>query len=639
MGRSYDIDSLKTLLKADKEDTTKVFHQYSLAREILKSNPDSSILLCKSALDLANKLTWDRGIAFSYIVMGRACAIQSNSPLALTNYNNAIAVGEKLGNNEIISVALTNIGSVYYDEKDYDKALDYYLRSLKIDREINNKWGIARNVGVIGLLYADTKKYEKALEYYYEALKMTKEIGNKNGIAVWLGNIGNLYKDQGDLKQALTYNLDALKLFNELGNKWSAAETQTEIGEIYTLTGKYEQSFDCLYHSLAVFDSLGVLAGVQSCYEELSHLYEKSDVNLKDSIGGKILSIEEMRLKALYYHKKFDAIRDSIFGKQHQKQLMKIEFEKKEMVAKAEQEKKDFLTQQKVQKQKIIIGSAFLGLLLTLLFAWFILRSLKLSNQQRKVIEQKNKEITDSIEYALRIQTAILPTDRMVKQQLKNSFILYKPKDIVAGDFYWMEAIDNVVLFAACDCTGHGVPGALVSVVRHNALNRAVREFGLSQPAAILNKTAELVIENFENSEEQIKDGMDVSICAYSSKTLELQWAGANNPLWIVRNGELIEMKADKQPIGMNEDHHPFTNHKVDLQTGDNLYIFTGGFADQFGGISGEKKLTRKKFKELLLSIHSNSMEEQHSILDKFIIEYRNKVDQIDDILVMGIRI
>ena len=306
---------------------------------------------------------------------------------------------------------------------------------------------------------------------------------------------------------------------------------------------------------------------------------------------------------------------------------------------------------------------------------------------QKQIVEEKQKEILDSIEYALRIQTAILPPQKIVKQYLENSFILYKPKDIVAGDFYWMEQVqladdsisllaneenkhnassshqlinpsaNQLILFAACDCTGHGVPGAMVSVVCHNALNRAVREFGLTQPAAILDKTAEIVIENFSKSEEDIKDGMDISLCSYNTKTKELQWAGANNPLWIVKRVEseelrvdsnsplstlhyqLIETKADKQPIGMNEDSKPFTNHTFTLNSGDTIYLFTDGFADQFGGDTGEKKLTRKRFKELLLSIQNKSLAEQCIALDNFIVDYRKQVEQIDDILVMGVRV
>jgi serine phosphatase RsbU (regulator of sigma subunit) len=231
---------------------------------------------------------------------------------------------------------------------------------------------------------------------------------------------------------------------------------------------------------------------------------------------------------------------------------------------------------------------------------------------------------------------------------------LYKPKDIVAGDFYWMESVmkqdlsaevnnvnyqtsENIIIFAACDCTGHGVPGALVSVVCYNALNRAVREFGLTEPAKILDKTAQLVAENFSQSEEKIKDGMDVSICALNTHTKELKWAGANNPLWICRNGTIIDTRADKQSIGINEDMHPFTPHQFKLEYGDILYLFSDGYADQFS--SNDKKLMKKNFKELLLSIQDKNMDEQSKYLDTFITDWRGNMAQTDDILVIGVKI
>lgn len=257
---------------------------------------------------------------------------------------------------------------------------------------------------------------------------------------------------------------------------------------------------------------------------------------------------------------------------------------------------------------------------------------------QRKLLEEKNKEITDSINYALRIQTAILPPARIVQEYLLNSFILYKPKDIVSGDFYWMETVDNTIYFAACDCTGHGVPGALVSMVCHNALNRTVREFRISQPAAILDKVNDLVVENFAKSESQVRDGMDISLCAYNPGTQILQWAGANNPLWLIKNGELIETKADKQSIGNNEAFHPFSNHEFALQPGDKIYIFSDGYADQFGA-NGEKKVTKKRFSELILSFQDKSMNEQGLALDQFISNHKKDTPQTDDILVMGIKI
>jgi len=255
---------------------------------------------------------------------------------------------------------------------------------------------------------------------------------------------------------------------------------------------------------------------------------------------------------------------------------------------------------------------------------------------QKKIVEEKNREILDSIEYALRIQTAILPPKKIVKQYLEDSFVLYIPKDIVAGDFYWMESIGDLVLFAACDCTGHGVPGAMVSVVCHNALNRAVKEFGLTQPGAILDKTARIVIENFSKSEDEIQDGMDISLCALNTKANSLEWAGAYNPLWFIQNGELIETVADKQSIGYSANMSPFTNHQFTLNEITSIYIFSDGFADQFGG-DFDKKITKRRFKELLLSMQNLPIQEQAIALENYITTYRKDIMQTDDILVMGI--
>ncbi len=208
---------------------------------------------------------------------------------------------------------------------------------------------------------------------------------------------------------------------------------------------------------------------------------------------------------------------------------------------------------------------------------------------------------------------------------------------MVAAKIFHNDRQFHYFLFAACDCTGHGVPGAMVSVVCHNALNRAVREFGLTQPAAILDKTSEIVKENFSKSEEDIKDGMDISLCSYKIKTNKLEWAGANNPLWLISNHELIETKADKQSIGYSEDSKPFTNHTFTLKAGENIYIFSDGFQDQFGG-EGENKFNKRRFKELLLSLQNLTIQAQGIAIDKFIVEYRKETEQTDDILVMGVK-
>jgi hypothetical protein len=278
------------------------------------------------------------------------------------------------------------------------------------------------------------------------------------------------------------------------------------------------------------------------------------------------------------------------------------------------------------------------------------------------LISEKNKEITDSINYAKRIQQAILPSSKLINEHLK-AFILYKPKDIVAGDFYWMEQKEGKVLFAAADCTGHGVPGAMVSVICVNGLNRSVREYELIDPGKILDKTRDIVIQEFEKSDEEVKDGMDISLAALAHKAESengerralLQWSGANNPLWIIANENradlsgfkhligfegkaLFEVKPDKQPIGKYAENKLFTTHTIELQKNDTLYIFTDGYADQFGGENG-KKFKSANFKKLLLSIQDKSMQEQAEILNDTFEKWKGNLEQVDDVCIIGVRV
>ena len=257
-------------------------------------------------------------------------------------------------------------------------------------------------------------------------------------------------------------------------------------------------------------------------------------------------------------------------------------------------------------------------------------------SKQKEIVEEAHKEIRDSIQYAKRIQSAILPSYKLVKEYLPESFILFKPKDIVAGDFYWMEHKDGKVLFAAADCTGHGVPGAMVSVVCNNGLNRCVREHGLTEPGKILDKTRQIVIHQFEKSQEEVKDGMDIALCSLEGNTLK--YAGANNPLWIIRNGEVLETKANKQPIGKFDKPQPYTTHTFELQKGDAIYIFSDGFSDQFGGEKG-KKFKPANLRKLLLSIQNESMERQRVIIDTVFKEWTGNLEQVDDVCLIGVKI
>ncbi len=265
----------------------------------------------------------------------------------------------------------------------------------------------------------------------------------------------------------------------------------------------------------------------------------------------------------------------------------------------------------------------------------------EIAEQQKNLVELKNHEILDSLHYAQRLQEAILPPIKMLNKYLKEYFVFYKPKDIVAGDFYWLEKIDeDLVLIAAADCTGHGVPGAMISVVCSNALNRAVKEFQLSTPNLILNKVRELVLETFEKSEKEVADGMDISLCLLNIKTRVVTWAGANSPIWIKRKDAKIieEIKGDKQSIALNIVVNDFTNHTIQLNEGDNFYIFSDGYVDQFGGERGGKFL-RKRFKELLLHNAHLSMQIQCAELENTLNKWQGILEQVDDICVIGVSV
>lgn len=310
----------------------------------------------------------------------------------------------------------------------------------------------------------------------------------------------------------------------------------------------------------------------------------------------------------------------------------------------------DVTEQQIMFFRNIYLGTCF-GLVFIVAFYFrTIVNNLELiTTKKNELLKISNEEITASISYAKRIQKAILPSDELILSNLAQSFVFYKPKAIVAGDFYWMHILPepngwningDMVLFAAADCTGHGVPGAMVSVVCNNALNQSVKEFGISEPALILDKTRELVIEAFAEGTEIVKDGMDIALVLYNKKTLELQFAGANNPLWIVRKDatEIEEFKANKQPIGNFDKITSFTNHTIQLQKGDTFYLFSDGFADQFGGSKG-KKLKYKPFKSLLLSIVNQEMSNQREALYLFFDDWKGELEQVDDVCVIGVRI
>lgn len=641
------IDSLIFLLKQDKEDTNKVKRLNNISREYINiGRYDTALHYDDIALQLAQKLNFSKGIANTSNIIGIIYTEQGDYPKAQDYYLKALKIDEELNDKIGKAKRFGNIGNVYRYQHDYQKSLDYYFKALRMAEEIGDKQIQANNLGNIGVVYykqADTTEvhfdrskrdslYKKSLDCYFNALKMYEELGNKNGIATTLDNIGSVYKEQHDYPKSLDYYLKALKMDEKVGNKNGIARHLSNIGSIYSLTKKYEQAEKYLLQALAIGTAIGDLDGVMQREQELTRLYEK--------MGNPA--------KALEHYKKSVTAKDTLLNADKNKEItrkaMKYEFDKKEAAAKAEQEKKDAVQKSEERKQKIVLILTSGFLLLTLIFAVLILRSLRITRKQKNIIEiqkhkveEHQKEIIDSITYAKRLQEAILPPLDFIRKHLPDSFILYQPKDIVAGDFYWLEVMDSTIFVAAADCTGHGVSGAMISVVCSNALNRTIKEFGLRDTGKILDKVTELVLETFEKSDKDVKDGMDISLMAINKTTRQIQWSGANNLLCYVAKGEIKEIKPDKQPIGKHDNRKPFTTHIVDHHPPTTYYLLTDGYVDQFGGPKG-KKFKYKQLEEKLLAISGQGLEDQKKILEHIFTEWKGNLEQVDDVCIVGIR-
>ncbi|OFX32863.1 MAG: hypothetical protein A2X08_00380 [Bacteroidetes bacterium GWA2_32_17] len=643
-GQQSKIDSILTLLKKDKPDTNKVIHTNDLCWEYQNIGKyDISLQYGKVALDLALQLNFNQGIVASYGNIGVLYMEQGDYPKALEYYFKGLKIAEKFGNKKGIARNIGNIGSVYMQQGDYPKALEYYFKVLKTFEEIGDKGQISTILGNIGIGYWYQGDYPKALEYYFKALKMHDELGNKNRIATDYGNIGSVYHAQKDYPKALEYYFKALKMSEEIEDEGKITIWLNNIGSLYTTLKKYDEAEKYLLKSLSIAEQISSLDDVKLSHQHLSELYEAL---------GKLA-------KELFHYKKYITTRDSIFNNENIKKTvqaqMNYEFDKKEAVTKAEQDKKDVIAVGEKQKQKIITYSVSGGLFFVLLFAFFIFRGYRqkqkaniIITQQKheverknQIIEEKNKDITDSINYAKRIQQATLPNKKEIYSALTNCFILFKPKDIVSGDFYFFHKNNQSAFIAAADCTGHGVPGAFMSIIGSEKLNDAVlQSTDTSEILKLLNKGIKISLRQ-SDSNESTRDGMDIALCYVDTENNIVKYAGANRPIWIIRKGhtEVEEKKATKTAIGgLTDDNQHFDTHELKLQQGDTFYIFSDGFADTFGG-QEEKKLTTKKFKEILLSIQDKTMKEQEQHLNNFIENWKDGTEQADDILVIGVRL
>jgi len=606
---------------------------------------------------------------------------------SLDHFNDALQLGEKHKDTSIVIAARMNVGAIFYILNNYEEALIHYLEDAKL-MEIHDREKLPGLYGNIGMLYNDLDELDKAEFYLKRALELTESNLAREELIKPLNTLGIVQRKKRNYKESIKNFKNALSLAGENPRFYrDIADIHSNLANLYHETKNTEKEREHIQKTIYYYEKINNPTNIVFGRHMMARFYlergeiEKAESEIKtvtELFNASDIPVETQKAfyttyaQTMYAQKKYKEAYDQLFfgfqlfdtlvSLQKTEQVSQLEtkyFYQQKMeldsIKRAEERKKEYLRIKKekaeneaaLAQQKFYSTMGVGGSLSLLIIAFILFRAYRNKNksnlmisEQKSQIEAKQTEILDSIQYAKRIQTAILPPTKLVKEYLKNSFILYKPKDVVAGDFYWMERVGDNILFAAADCTGHGVPGAMVSVVCNNGLNRSVREYGLTDPDKILNKTREIVVQEFEKSEEVVKDGMDISICSLSIATHSLTWAGANNPLWIIRKdaNQVEEIKADKQPIGKQENPKPYTKHDLKLQKGDSIYIFTDGFQDQFGG-DLNKKFKSGNFKKLLLKIQDKSMEEQKQIIDNTFEEWKGEFEQVDDVCVIGVRV
>ncbi len=678
--KNISIDKLKSELNNEQDDTARIHLMNTLSFEYVKRGIYSkSIDYAIKALELSKEKEYKRGIINSYIQLGVTNERLGNYLSSLEHYMNVLILVEEIKDKQkILKKVYNSLGNVYMYLSDYPKSLRYHLKSLEIKEELNDQEGIAKSYNNIGTVYHKLGELNKAKEFYIKSFEIVKERKNKKAVAGCYNNIGVIYKEKREFEKALDYFFKSIEIYENIGNQKEIASIYNNIGFIFDMNGKSEKALEYYKKSLEINQKTGSKAGIADSYIQIGKYYNalweyKKAIHYLENamqIGKQIKSLDiiqaaSLELSIAYENikdfeeaynafKLYKAVNDRIKDEEKIKRFAQLEmqhdFNKK-------QKEREFI----LKRQKMITWFSLTGLFLMILLAIVIFRSYKRKKQDNRLLEQKNKEIekqrdiaaaqrdkiteqkqeiTDSINYASKIQSAILPPDDFLNNVLPEHFIFFLPRDIVSGDFYWSYQKDGKVYVSAVDCTGHGVPGAFMSMLGVSFLNEIVNKKGIEHAADILNELKRYVIMYLhqDGKEGKSKDGMDIAIIIMDMEKKVLEFAGAFNPLYYIRNGEISQVKADRMPIGIYPVNEPFTNHVMEMQKGDCYYIFSDGYVDQFGAEDGSK-LKARKFKNILLSNYQKTMNEQKKLLQKNFYSWKGEIEQIDDIIVIGIRV
>ncbi len=615
----------------DKEYLFKVLGSYATlcANKLDLTGSLNKFIEC---ISIAQELQDSLKLAKTYINLSNTYNLQGNISQSLFCLKKALNFISQQNHPELYSTCLLNLGVSYialYKQKNTDSlfnlAEEHFFKCLKIAQLLLKK--DSANISFIDLIY---RAHNNLGFLYLEKYRKT-------------GNIHHL-NDAGE------YLSTAKKMAIKIKNEYNINFVQVNMAQLFLEQKKYAEALQCLFEAEKYMLKIYSPEDLIEIYELYSRLYESTN----------------KPAQALQYYKKADHLKDSIFSDTKNRQFSELqisfETEKKEkeieLLHKEKIASDSELLKLRLQKTNMltISISVVVVILLVLILLLAILNRYKAKNktaklllEQSNVIYQKNKEITDSIRYAKLIQDAVLTSEKDAKAIFPQSFVFYKPKDIVSGDFYWVEEWGSCLVYAVADCTGHGVPGALMSIVGNNLLYQAIHVYGLYRPHLILNylnKNTAAVL-NHSRGENVLRDGMDISLIMIDKKTRKLEYSGAYNDLWIIRNKALMEFKSDKFYIGsyMNNDKKSFNTHEITLEIGDVIYMFSDGYVDQFGGDNiqkrarGGKKFKYARLRELLLSIHNEDIDEQRKLVIEAHETWKGELEQVDDICITGIKI
>ncbi|MBL4690828.1 MAG: tetratricopeptide repeat protein [Rhodospirillales bacterium] len=584
--------------------------------------------------------------------IGTLFEYQGKYEAAIEHFLSALRIYEESGYITGQGIVLNNIGIIYIIQKNYDKAIEYQKKSLIIKEEQHDTVGMASSIDNIGIAYLYKDNLDQALIYGKRSMAIRENLNDQLGLSRTLNNVGNIYSKQKNYSIALDLFIRALKIKNELNDHPGTVVSLNNIGELYAAQEKYDRAIAYFTDCLEKAKEIDFKEAILSCYTNLAQAH-RAKTNFEIAFD---------------FHERFISLKDSLFNEQSTRSMneMQAKYESKKKEKEIEMLTKnnglqELITQQQkdqIKKQKLLILGIFfiLALAVSLIYVVYsqfkFKRNANIELERKNVLleltnndlDKKNKNISESINYAQRIQETIMPTQSHLKKIFPDSFIFYKAKDVVSGDFPWTMNTNENFFAAAVDCTGHGVPGAMMSMIGYFLLNDIVGGKKVQDPAEILNQLHNGIKDTLKQEENlESKDGMDIAFCKINKGKKEVQFAGAHRPLIWLHQGEIHEIKGDRFPVGglqysSRGKEIRFTKHQLNLDIGDSIFFYSDGLIDQIGGQNG-KRFKNDQVKEIILTHQDKTMEELNEIFDQTFTKWMGGSKQLDDVIMIGIRI